>query len=117
MTPAKVRGGETKWLFKQLCDGWLPNDVVYRRKQGFEIPVDDWLRGPLRDTFEESVLSTTSKIAPLVDQQVARKLYSQHLARRSRSGNILWSLLVLGAWANRYLDTPQSKPLETAIAL
>ena len=53
----KVRGGETKWLFKQMCDGWLPDAVVHRPKQGFDIPVDDWLRGPLREVFEANVLS------------------------------------------------------------
>ena len=112
----KIRNGQTKWLFKQLCTGWLPDDVVHRPKQGFDIPVDDWLRGPLRETFEASVLSKSAKIAQLIDQQAVRQLYDLHLGRRSRSGNILWSLLVLGAWANRYLGSPQSELLETVSA-
>lgn len=104
----KVRRGQTKWLFKQLCDGWLPDGVVHRRKQGFDIPVDDWLCGPLRETFEANVLATSSRVGELIDQQVARKLYDDHRARRSRSGQILWSLLVLGAWSNRYLSSPHA---------
>jgi asparagine synthase (glutamine-hydrolysing) len=111
----KVRHGETKWLFKQLCDGWLPDDVVHRRKQGFDIPVDDWLRGPLRDAFEANVLSASSKVSELIDQAVARKLYDGHLARRSQSGNVLWSLLVLGAWSNRYLGSPTAEPMQAAV--
>jgi asparagine synthase (glutamine-hydrolysing) len=112
----KVRNGETKWLFKQLCTGRLPDDVVHRPKQGFDVPVDDWLRGPLRDTFEASVLSKSARVAELIDQQVARQLYDRHLSHRSRSGNILWSLLVLGVWANRYLGSPHLNPSETAPA-
>lgn len=109
----KVRGGETKWIFKQMCDGWLPDGVVHRRKQGFDIPVDDWLRGPLREAFESNVLSGSSLVGELIDQPLARQLYENHLARRSRNGNILWSLLVLGAWSNRYL-TSSVESLETA---
>jgi asparagine synthase (glutamine-hydrolysing) len=111
----KVRGGETKWIFKQLCDGWLPDDVVHRRKQGFDIPIDDWLRGPLREPFEANVLSKSAKVADLVDQRIARNLYEQHLSGRSRSGNILWALLVLGAWADRYLASPKTELIETAV--
>jgi asparagine synthase (glutamine-hydrolysing) len=99
----KVRRGETKWIFKQMCDGWLPGEVVHRRKQGFEIPVDDWLRGPLRESFEANVLSKSAKVADLIDQKTAANLYQAHLSHRSRSGNVLWSLMVLGAWAERYL--------------
>lgn len=109
----KVRGGETKWIFKQMCDGWLPDEVVHRRKQGFDIPIDDWLRGPLRDAYEANVLSKSSQIGELIDQRIARQLYEGHLARRCRSGNILWSLLVLGAWSNRYMQAPRAS-LETA---
>lgn len=110
----KVRRGETKWLFKQLCDGWLPDDVVHRRKQGFDIPVDDWLRGPLRDVFQENVLSTSARVGNLIDQAAARRLYEGHLAGRSHAGKILWSLVVLGAWCDRYLAPASPAPVPTA---
>ncbi|MEX2317845.1 MAG: asparagine synthase (glutamine-hydrolyzing) [Pirellulales bacterium] len=101
----KVRGGETKWLFKQMCDGWLPDEVVHRPKQGFDIPVDDWLRGPLRDVFEANVLSRSAKVSQLIDQSNVRRVYDAHLRRSGRYGNTLWAILVLGAWAERYLNS------------
>jgi asparagine synthase (glutamine-hydrolysing) len=101
----KVRGGETKWLFKQVCSGWLPNDVVHRPKQGFDIPVDQWLRGPLRDMFETHVLSSSAKVSNLINVKRVTSVYDQHLRRIGRYGNLLWALLVLGAWAERYLTT------------
>jgi asparagine synthase (glutamine-hydrolysing) len=105
----KIRNGETKWLFKQICNGWLPDAVVHRPKQGFDIPVDDWLRGPLRDIFEANVLTPTASVAALIDQKCVRKLYEGHLRRIGRYGNILWALLVLGAWSEEYLhdQSPQ----------
>jgi asparagine synthase (glutamine-hydrolysing) len=99
----KVRHGKTKWLFKQICQDWLPDAVVHRPKQGFDIPVDDWLRGPLRDVFETNVLSQRARVAALIDQKSVRGLYNKHLRRTGRYGNILWALLVLGAWSERYL--------------
>jgi asparagine synthase (glutamine-hydrolysing) len=109
----KVRNGETKWLFKQMCAGWLPDSVVNRPKQGFDIPVDDWLRGPLREVFEANVLSPSARVAELIDQSTVRQLYAKHLRRTGRSGKILWSLLVLGGWAERYLKLQTTETVES----
>jgi asparagine synthase (glutamine-hydrolysing) len=99
----KVHRGETKWIFKRAYEKRLPAAVINRRKQGFEIPVDAWLRGPLRDTFEASVLGTSSSVQGLVNQQVIRDLFRAHERGRGRHGNVLWSLLVLARWSERYL--------------
>jgi asparagine synthase (glutamine-hydrolysing) len=106
----KVRGGETKWLFKQMCDGWLPDTVVHRPKQGFDLPIDAWLRGPLRDVFEATVLTPSAPVSGLIDQAPVRQLYDRHLRGTGRHGNVLWALLVLGSWADLYLGS-QFKPL------
>jgi asparagine synthase (glutamine-hydrolysing) len=107
----KVRDGETKWLFKQICDGWLPADVVRRPKQGFDIPVDDWLRGPLRDQFHDAVLNANAPLASYIDPGVAAGLYESHRRRTARHGNLLWALMVLGRWMSRYTVAPLSHSL------
>lgn len=63
-----MRDGETKWIFKQTFSDRLPSDAVWRPKQGFEIPVDDWLRQPLRNVFESSVLAPNSRVADAFEQ-------------------------------------------------
>lgn len=103
----KVRGGSGKWIFKEIYRDRLPASVCQRRKQGFEIPVDQWLRGPLRDTFESAVLSPNSPVANLIDQPTVARLYRAHLNRTGRHGALLWSLMVLGRWADVYLS-PQT---------
>jgi asparagine synthase (glutamine-hydrolysing) len=99
----KVRGGETKWIFKRTCEDRLPRDAVWRAKHGFEIPVDAWLRGALREMFEASVLAPGAKVAALVEPRVVSRLYRAHRARVGRHGGILWAVLCLARWAERYM--------------
>jgi asparagine synthase (glutamine-hydrolysing) len=99
----KIRNGETKWLFKEICNGWLPDEIVRRPKQGFDLPVDEWLRGPLRELFHESVLNPRAPISSYVNQQFASGLYEAHRRRHGRHGATLWSLIVLGRWMAKYL--------------
>ena len=111
----KVRDGQTKWIFKHAYRPRLPADVVDRPKRGFEMPVDAWLRGPLRPMFEAAVLDPRARVGGLIDQAAARGLYHAHLAGTGRHGNVLWSLLVLARWADRYLAaspprTPRHAP-------
>ena len=53
----KIRNGSKKWMLKQLFESRLPKDLVNRRKQGFELPIDQWLRGPLSDQVRTHVLN------------------------------------------------------------
>jgi asparagine synthase (glutamine-hydrolysing) len=99
----KVRRGETKWIFKKAFEDRLPAEIVRRPKHGFELPLDSWLRGPLRETLEDAVLARQSPLGNLVNQPVARELYQSHLSGQGRHGAVLWSLLILGCWAKRYL--------------
>lgn len=94
----KIHNGETKWIFKKLCEQHLPHDVIWRKKQGFEIPVNGWLRGPLRETFEDQVFSSTSRLQDLFDRKYVRSLYDSHLRGTGQHGQVLWSLLVLAQW-------------------
>jgi asparagine synthase (glutamine-hydrolysing) len=103
----KVRGGQTKWLLKETYRGRLPDDVLWRKKHGFEIPVDAWLRGPLCPMFEDAVLARRARVAGLVNQAAVRQLFQAHRAGTGRHGPVLWSVLVLARWAERYLAAPR----------
>jgi asparagine synthase (glutamine-hydrolysing) len=106
----KVHKGQTKWLFKETYRPQLPPAVVDRPKRGFEMPIDAWLRGPLRDVFEAAVLAPQARVGGLVDQGLARMLYRSHLRGTGRHGGVLWSLLVLAHWAARYLGPSTAEP-------
>jgi asparagine synthase (glutamine-hydrolysing) len=100
----KIQRGQTKAILKQSVRGSLPESILERRKQGFEVPIDDWLRGPLQPMFESAVLDRGARVAGLIDQDVALRIYRSHLSGASRQGNVLWSLLVLARWAERYVS-------------
>jgi asparagine synthase (glutamine-hydrolysing) len=102
----KVRGNETKAVFKKAFQDRLPPSALARPKQGFEIPVDAWLRRPLRGLFEETVLGARAPVGELLNQSQARTLFRSHMRGWGRHGNVLWSLLVLAQWAERYLSSP-----------
>ncbi len=104
----KVRGGKTKWVLKESYRHLLSDALIDRPKHGFEIPIDAWLRGPLRETFESAVLDSSARVRDLVDQPAVRSLYRSHLSGVGRHGNVLWSLLVLARWAERYLTPAQA---------
>jgi asparagine synthase (glutamine-hydrolysing) len=98
----KIQGGQTKWILKQVCRQVLPQAVLDRPKHGFEIPLDAWLRGPLRGMFETAVLNPKARLAGLVDQGLVAQLHQEHLAGSGRNSRTLWSLLVLARWAEHY---------------
>lgn len=99
----KVHDGETKWIFKKAAESWLPAETIWRPKQGFELPIDAWLRGPLNSMIEETVLAPGSKLDGLIERHEAERLYRAHQSGSGRHGPVLWSLLVLARWAERYM--------------
>jgi asparagine synthase (glutamine-hydrolysing) len=111
----KVRRKETKWILKKSYESQLPADILWRKKHGFEIPADSWLRGPLRPMFEAAVLQPQARVRDLVDQECVGNLYQAHLRGSGRYGNILWSVLMLARWAERYL-VPMARQVENPIA-
>ena len=86
-------------------------------EQGFEIPVDAWLRGPLQEVFATTVLSPRARVADLIDQPNVRRLYRRHLAKVGCHGNVLWSVLVLAKWAEEYMTSHASHARSEALAV
>jgi asparagine synthase (glutamine-hydrolysing) len=103
----KVRNGETKWIFKQAYRQQLPAEILSRPKHGFEMPVDAWLRGPLREMFEDAVLGPRTPLQDLIETSAVRRLYSSHRAGIGRHGDVLWGMLILARWAERYPRCPE----------
>ena len=104
----KIRDGETKWLLRELSRDVLPDSIRNRPKQGFEVPLDAWFRGPLREMFADLVLSPNSAVSNLIDPREARRLFDAHQRGTARNGTVLWMLLSLAAWAERYLGKGQA---------
>ena len=91
----RVRGAQGKWLMKQAMRRYLPDEILFRPKQGFVLPIAQWLRGPLapaaRGIAGSSVLGRTGWLDP---QRIAA-LAEAHIAGRSDHSRLLWQLLML----------------------
>jgi asparagine synthase (glutamine-hydrolysing) len=102
----KVRDGTGKWIFKEAYRQSLPSSVCQRAKQGFEMPIDNWLRGPLRELFESLALNPNARASAMIDPSAVRGLYRSHLRGLGNNGQALWGILVLAKWSDRYLQLP-----------
>jgi len=94
----KIRDGQGKWLMRQLLDRYVPRELVERPKMGFGIPLDSWLRGPLRDWAESLLAEDRLRREGYLVPGPIRKAWKAHLAGQASYGYRLWSVLMFQAW-------------------
>jgi asparagine synthase (glutamine-hydrolysing) len=99
----KLRGSETKWLLKRIASRQLPRDCVYRRKEGFSIPMKHWLGTRFRPILEEYLSPSRLRRDGIFDVSMIERLKQEHLAGPANHSHILWSLIVFHAWKERWL--------------
>jgi asparagine synthase (glutamine-hydrolysing) len=108
-TSAKLRGLTTKWLLKHAMRERLPPGIAMRAKQGFSIPMKNWIRGELRELTRDEVFSS-----PLIAEHFRRdtleRLWAEHQGRRHNHSHLFWTLLNLALWERQLL---RSAPAET----
>ncbi|MEJ2347451.1 MAG: amidotransferase 1, exosortase A system-associated [Gammaproteobacteria bacterium] len=90
----KLRGSEGKYLFKRALKPYLSDDILYRRKMGFAVPLASWFRGPLRQKVRDALLGDTLAEAEIFDRQMLEKLVEQHQSGRRDYSAAIWSLLM-----------------------
>jgi asparagine synthase (glutamine-hydrolysing) len=101
-TQFKVRHGESKWLLRRVLDRYVPGHLVDRPKMGFGVPIDSWLRNPLRDWAEALLTPARLAAAGLVRVEPVRRVWEEHLAGTRNWQYRLWNLLMLQAWYERW---------------
>ncbi len=100
----KLRGGVSKYILKRAFEGKLPREIVYRRKHGFGVPIGKWFRTTLREYLADTLLSGRARERGLLRLEVAQGLVNEHLSGERDHGQALWTLLMLEAWAQKFLD-------------
>jgi asparagine synthase (glutamine-hydrolysing) len=99
---AKIRGGVSKWLLREVLYRRVPRALIERPKMGFSIPLAGWLRGPLRDWAETLLSEQRLREAGLLDVQRVRQVWHEHLSGRHSHEHRLWNVLMLEAWRERW---------------
>jgi asparagine synthase (glutamine-hydrolysing) len=99
---AKIRRGKSKLLLRQVLYRHVPPALVERPKMGFGVPLGEWLRGPLRDWAETLLDERRLRQAGLLDAALVRKHWDEHISGRRNLPYLLWNVLMLEAWRERW---------------
>jgi asparagine synthase (glutamine-hydrolysing) len=99
----KLRGFRGKQLLRRAVRDLLPASILARRKKGFDLPVDRWLREDLFDLSHDLLTDATARVRGLFDPTQVRRLLDEHAAGVAH-GRRLWNLVVLELWFRRCVD-------------
>jgi asparagine synthase (glutamine-hydrolysing) len=94
----RVRGGQGKWLLRQVLFKYVPPALVERPKMGFSLPVDSWLRGPLREWAEALLAESRLKREGYFHPESVRRVWEAHLSGRVDQRSLLWNVLMFQSW-------------------
>lgn len=98
----KIRNGQGKWLLRQLLYKYMPQELLERPKMGFTVPIDIWLRGPLREWAEALLNERRLRQEGIFNPDPIRKKWLEHLSCKRNWQNHLWSVLMFQAWQEKY---------------
>ena len=97
----KIRNGESKWILRQLLNKYIPKEMLDRPKTGFSIPLDSWLRGPLRDWAEDLLDERKLKQQNFLDPDIIKVGWDEHLSGQKDWSKDLWNILMFLSWQNQ----------------
>jgi asparagine synthase (glutamine-hydrolysing) len=97
----KFRDGSGKYILKRLLERYVPRHLFERPKMGFGIPVDSWLRGPLRDWASVYLLPDGQNVDDYLDRSVIAATWKEHLSGRVDRGGALWTVLMFDIWLQK----------------
>jgi asparagine synthase (glutamine-hydrolysing) len=97
----KFRDGSGKHILKRLLERYVPRQLFERPKMGFGIPVDSWLRGPLKDWAASYLAQTDHPTHEFFNRAEIDATWREHLGGRIDRGGQLWTILMFDSWLQR----------------
>jgi asparagine synthase (glutamine-hydrolysing) len=101
---AKLRGGTTKYMLRQLAKQLLPEETLKRPKRGFSVPLDRWLREDLKTFTQDILFDSNTEGRGIFDNILVRQLAAEHFSGKTSRGRELWTLLTIELWQRTYID-------------
>jgi asparagine synthase (glutamine-hydrolysing) len=99
----KIRNGERKWILKQAMKDVLPDTILNRKKEGFSIPMKNWLRRELQPLMRDLLSRERVARRGLFDPDVVLQLMDEHTDGRENHAHTLFPLMVFERWAEEHL--------------
>jgi asparagine synthase (glutamine-hydrolysing) len=113
----KIRGSNQKFVLRELMRDKLPRAVLKRKKEGFDIPTHDWLRGVLKPLLTDTLSPEAVRATEIFDAGRVENMVRDHLGRRANLGFHLWGLLILFLWMRRWNVQAASETVEAEASL
>ena len=107
----KLRGKTRKYLLKKVAARYLPDEIIHRRKQGFPIPIDAWMRNEAKPMVHDLLANDSVARRGLFNPQVVANMLSRHESGTHDYATELWGLMSIEMWMRRFVDgDPRSMP-------
>jgi asparagine synthase (glutamine-hydrolysing) len=111
----KIRSGRGKWLMRELLYRDVPRHLIERPKQGFAVPLDAWLRGPLREWASDLMEAGSLRRTGFFEAAEVQRRWQEHLSGKRNWQYQLWDVLMFQAWhreaaAGSRSDAPEGRP-------
>jgi len=110
----KLRGREGKYLFKKALESYLPQEILYRPKMGFAVPLASWFRGPLRQRVKSAVLGPVLMDSGYFNPRFLREMVDDHQSGARDYGVPLWSLLMFEAFLRKTMGARSADKFKVA---
>lgn len=100
----KLKGLETKYIFKKAMEGIVPDEILYREKQGFGVPINEWINAELKNRIREDLRARKTVERGYFEAKYIETLLDEHERGRRDHSHSLWILWMLELWHRRYVD-------------
>jgi asparagine synthase (glutamine-hydrolysing) len=103
----RLRQDASKWILRRVLDKYVPRHLVDRPKMGFSVPINEWLRGPLRRWADDLLYGIDERKDHLLNGAAVVAQWNGFKAGRNHYGMAIWAVLMLEAWRTHWLQQPQ----------
>lgn len=100
----KLKGAETKYIFKKAMEGIVPHEILYREKQGFGVPINEWINLQLKERIHNILSEKRTIERGYFEPKYIKILLDEHAKNRRDHSHSLWILWMLELWHRRFVD-------------
>jgi asparagine synthase (glutamine-hydrolysing) len=100
----KIRDGTSKWILKRVAERYIPREVARRPKEGFSVPLKQWLAGAYRELVDELLAESRIRREGLFEWDEIARLRKEHFAGRRNHSHQLWAVMMFQSWQDRWLN-------------
>ena len=100
----KYKNREKKYILKESFKGILPDEIMYRKKMGFSVPLSDWLRGELKNFAHGYLFNSKAGLYHFFSRPAVKQIWDIHQSQKNNYAVVLWSMLMFELWYQQFME-------------